>query len=276
VPFAQNKIQDVTFLKTSQDPEIASQKQSIVDVLCVDEKGQQYIVEMQVAKTEHFVKRDQYYAAKAYCSQMHRGQPYEKLKEIIFLAIVDFTLFPEKSYYKSDHVILDRDTHEHDLKDFSFSFIELPKFHKTKEELTTIVDKWAYFFKHAEETSERDMSAIVGSDEVIAEAYEALNQYFWTDDELFFYDRELREERDAKAILDCSKREGREEGREEGITIGIEKGKKLALAPAVQYLLTQNKTHAEIAAILGLAPEDLMDIYSEMNVAQSIDVLELN
>ena len=42
-------IQEVTFLKTIQDPEIAAGKTSIVDILCKDEKGNSYIVEMQVA-----------------------------------------------------------------------------------------------------------------------------------------------------------------------------------------------------------------------------------
>lgn len=40
-------ILDVTFLKTNQNPEIASQKTSIVDILCKDTQGNQYIVEMQ-------------------------------------------------------------------------------------------------------------------------------------------------------------------------------------------------------------------------------------
>src|SRR5271167_4021329 len=53
------KIQTVTFLKPSQDPDAAAKKQSIVDVLCVDEKGSQYIVEMQVASTRGFEKRAQ-------------------------------------------------------------------------------------------------------------------------------------------------------------------------------------------------------------------------
>ena len=43
-------VQDVTYLKTTQDPEIAYKKQSIVDVLCRDQKGTQFIIEMQVAK----------------------------------------------------------------------------------------------------------------------------------------------------------------------------------------------------------------------------------
>ncbi len=39
-------IQDIEFLSTIQDPDIASKKQSIVDVLCRDENGLQVIVEM--------------------------------------------------------------------------------------------------------------------------------------------------------------------------------------------------------------------------------------
>ncbi|AAS14247.1 conserved hypothetical protein [Wolbachia endosymbiont of Drosophila melanogaster] len=41
-----NTIQEVEFLSTIQDAEIASKKQSIVDVLCRDENGVQVIVEM--------------------------------------------------------------------------------------------------------------------------------------------------------------------------------------------------------------------------------------
>ena len=156
----QQPIVDVTFLKTIQDPEIASKKTSIVDVLCRDEAGSTYIVEMQVAKTRGFEKRAQYYAAKAYISQMNKGEDYENLKEVIFLAIADFVMFPQHTAYKSDHVILDRETHGHHLRDFSFTFLELGKFHKTKEELTSIIDKWAFFFKHADETKEKDLGGL--------------------------------------------------------------------------------------------------------------------
>ena len=79
-----DQIKSVTFLKTAQDPEIASKKQSLVDVLCTDETGRQYIIEMQVVRTKGFEKRAQYYAAKAYSRQLDTGENYTKLKEIIF------------------------------------------------------------------------------------------------------------------------------------------------------------------------------------------------
>src|SRR3990167_8117161 len=88
----QHQIETVQFLKTSQDPEIASKKQSILDVLCSDQQDRQYIVEMQVAKTSGFEKRAQYYAAKAYSRQLNEGEEYHNLKEIIFVAITDFVM----------------------------------------------------------------------------------------------------------------------------------------------------------------------------------------
>ncbi len=123
------------FRKTIQDTETAAHKTSIVDILCKDDKNNTYIVEMQVAKEKGFEKRAQYYASKAYISQAHVGGEFHHLKEVIFLAIADFVMFPQKKDYKSDHVILDKKSLENDLKDFSFTFLELPKFHKEVDQL---------------------------------------------------------------------------------------------------------------------------------------------
>jgi predicted transposase/invertase (TIGR01784 family) len=187
-----NQIEEVEYLSPMQDPEISSKKQSIVDVLCKDKNGVQIIVEMQVAPTKGFEKRAQYYAAKAYSRQLNSGQKadgvYQNLKEVIFIAIADCIIFPDKAAYKSDHVILDKKNYEHDLQDFSFTFIELPKFKKDKiEELSSIVEKWCYFFKNAAKTSEEDLKRLIGSDLVIEQAYDALSQFNWSEKELVAY-----------------------------------------------------------------------------------------
>lgn len=227
-------IKDIEFLSTIQDPDIASKKQSIVDVLCRDENGLQVIVEMQVAKTKGFEKRAQYYAAKAYSRQADKGDQYHDLKEIIFIAIADCILFPDKSEYKSKHTIRDEDTNEHDLKDFYFIFIELPKFPKTKEDqLSSIVEKWVYFFRYADETSEEELERIIGSDLIIERAYEELNRFNWSEKEFIAYEQEIKRIRDEQAVLaqklDDAKHEGiqigEEKGKKEGIQIGHEKGR---------------------------------------------------
>lgn len=214
-------IVEVTFLKTIQDPEIAIKKTSIVDVLCEDEYKNQYIVEMQVAKELGFEKRAQYYAAKAYANQANVGGKYENLKEIVFIAISDFIMFPNKKGFKSDHVILDRNSHEHDLKDFSFTFLELPKFKKTIKDLNSITDKWMYFFKGTDETSPEDLAKIIGSDAIMERAYHELDRYYWNEEELRTYEQTQKYEWGYHASIRQAINDGEQ--------IGIAKTKKEAL-----------------------------------------------
>ncbi|GFS39717.1 uncharacterized protein NPIL_334661 [Nephila pilipes] len=171
----------------------------------------------QVAKTKGFEKRAQYYAAKAYSRQADKGDQYQDLKEIIFIAIADCILFPNKSEYKSDHVMLDKDSYEHDLKDFYFTFIELPKFPKTKEDqLESIVEKWIYYFKYADETSEEELEKIIGSDVIIKKAYEELNRFNWSEKEFIAYEQEIKRIRDERAVLEQKLDDATEKGRQEG------------------------------------------------------------
>jgi predicted transposase/invertase (TIGR01784 family) len=228
-------IVEVTFLKTIQDPEIASKKQSIVDILCKDEAGHTYVVEMQVAKSKGFEKRAQYYAAKAYISQMDKGDTkYYNLKEVIFLAIVDYVMFPDKKAYKSDHVILDKTSCEHDLKDFSFTFLELGKFNKDKDDLKTMIEKWSYYFKHADETSERELQEIFEQDVIIRKAYEELNRFSWNEEELRAYDQEIKRERDNEAVMDEKLYQAEIKGMERGMEKGMEKGKQEGKLEGIQ------------------------------------------
>ena len=201
-------IESLTFLKTNQDPEIAHYRNSSVDILCKDKNGNTYIVQMKVAKEKGFEKRAQCYASKAYISQVRIGGEYQDLKEVIFLAISDFIIFPNKNEYKSDHVILDRESHENDLKDFSFTFIELPKFNKSEAELSSNIDQWIYFIKNAE-----NLEVIPDQieDEGLKKAYLDAAKHNWTKLELDAYDYVLMREQDERGrmtfVLNKSKKE---------------------------------------------------------------------
>ena len=263
-------IASLRFLQTVQDPDIASKKQSIVDVLCEDQVGTQYIIEMQVAKTKGFEKRAQYYAAKAYSTQINRGDDYSRLKRIIFLAITDYVMFADKAAYKSDHITLDKESHEHDLQDFSFTFIELPKFSKGLDELASDKEKWIYFFKHADETAERDVATVMGDNSSIGKAYEELNQYSWSEIERNTYERELKNERDARAIeaakiedaeyrgMQRGIEQGVQQGMQRGIEQGIEQGVQQALHTIVKSMRAQNMSVDAIAAVTGLTKDDIL------------------
>lgn len=247
-----DEIQDLEFLNTIQPPEIQARKESIVDLLVRDQKGDKYVVEMQVSKIEGFEKRAQYYAAKTYCSHFNSKILYGELKRVIFLAITSYVVFPDKQDYKSSHKILDDQTYENDLKDFSFTFVELPKFTKKIHELKSLEEKWYYFLKHAEESNQVDHSLM--STEEIKDAYHVLEKTSWTEWELQEYERVAMSIADAQGALLAAKKEGREEGLAEGV-----KKEKLAIAlsllrmglPLEQILNATELKKVEIEELMG-------------------------
>ncbi|WP_341808105.1 Rpn family recombination-promoting nuclease/putative transposase [Wolbachia endosymbiont (group E) of Neria commutata] len=259
-PLELKQIQEVKFLTTIQDPDIAAKKQSIVDVLCRDINGTQYIIEMQVAKTKGFEKRAQYYAAKAYATQADKGDQYYNLKEIIFIAIADYMVFPGKAGYLSYHSILDMNTYENNLKDFCFVFIELPKFPKTKEDqLSNIVEKWAYFFRYAAETREHDLERIIGSDEIIKRAYTELDRFNWSDVELRTYEQESKRLLDEQAILE----QKLDDATEKGIQIGEERGEKQTKIVVAKNLLKADVSIDVISHTTGLSVDEIAQLQKD-------------
>jgi len=261
-----NQIQEVTFLSPVQNPEIAYKKESIVDVLCRAENGSQIIVEMQVSPSKGFEKRAQYYAAKAYSRQLARGQGqdglYANLKEVIFIAISDCKIFSDKPQYISHHVILDKNSYEHDLKDFSFTFIELPKFPIDKiEGLKTLIEKWCYFFKYAAKTSETDLKQIIGSDLVIERAYEALNQFNWNETELIEYEQETKRIMDNKAVESYMI----ETAEARGVEKGIEKGAEQKSQEIATRMLQQKLDLQLISSVTGLSVDDIVTLKNTLS-----------
>ncbi len=245
-------IKEVTLLNPMLHPETLHKKQSIVDVLCEDEEGIKYIVEMQVAKVGGFEKRAQYYAAKTYASQPEKGEEYECLKEVIFLAITEYVMFPKKKDYKSVHVVLDEKTHERDLKDFSFTFLELPKFKKSRDELDSYEDKWCYFLKHADDPEDMD-ELIRNSDEVIKKAYDELKTHNWSNKELIAYEASEKSSRDAKARESYVREEAREEGKREGRMEGRMEEKQIIAT----NMLKQGMDVETISKVTGLSIESI-------------------
>ncbi|CAO5675441.1 MAG: hypothetical protein NEHIOOID_00529 [Holosporales bacterium] len=250
-------IVDITYLKTVQDPEISSKKTSVVDILCTDQLKNQYVVEMQVANEKGFVKRAQYYAAKAYCNQANVGAKYFNLKEVIFLAITKFEMFPDKEDFKSDHIILDRKTYEHDLKDFSFTFLELPKFNKTQENLETVSDKWMYFFKYAPDTEPEMIQRICEDNDVLKLAFQELDRAYWTEEELLTYEAALKKERDLEAAFELQFDNGMAKGMEIGEAKGKAEGILEAKLETAKKMLDKGLSLEDISMFTGLSETDL-------------------
>ena len=210
------RINSVTLKNPWQPPDIPILKETILDIRAVDNRGISFIVEMQVKDTKYFDKRALYYTAKAYTGQIKKGEHYPKLNQVIFIGILDFNSF-EGDNYLTRHLILNRETMNQDLSDLEFNFIELKKFTKSEEELDSIIEKWIYFIKNADNLSVIPKSALEIPE--LNEAYNQAAMNAWTAEELEIYEYwQIRDAEDQYKI-----REEFEKGVEQGIEKGIEK-----------------------------------------------------
>jgi len=142
------RIAQITLNNPWQPPDLPMLKETLLDIKAVDQRGITFLVEMQVRDQPWFDKRAQYYTAKAYTSQIDKGEDYPRLNQVIFIAILDFNSF-EGEHYLTRHLIINQQSQRQDLRDLEFNFIELRKFKKQEDELTSIVEKWIYFIKNA-------------------------------------------------------------------------------------------------------------------------------
>ena len=205
-------IAELTILNPYQAPKISLLKETNLDVRATTNGGVTFIVEMQVEKQDYFAKRALYYTAKAYVSQIAKAEQYPKLNQVIFVGIMDFSLFDAPDYL-SRHLILNEKTLARDIKDFELNFIELPKFTLAESDLRTVIEKWVYFFKHA-----GDLSVIpdpLTSPLELVEAFDILEQHTWTREEVEIYDYWALKEAGHQDALDTAKRDGYNEGQQE-------------------------------------------------------------
>lgn len=200
---------DVEITNPYQLGKLSGGKSTIVDVKAKDEKGNIFIVEMQVAEFDFFHKRILYYTSQSYVSQIDKGVQYDKLRPVYFIGILKFQIGQNKNYF-SRHKVLDVETQEQIIQDVEFNFIELPKFDKTIDQLETSIDQWTYFIKNAENLTLMPESV---KDEGLKEAYTEANQQNWTKEELEDYQRASIKERDEIGRIEFAEKKAKLEGK---------------------------------------------------------------
>ncbi|RUM56919.1 MAG: transposase [Nautilia sp.] len=240
------EIVDVKLVNPYQVPKIPELKETILDIKAKNKNGESFIVEMQKKDIGDFAKRSLYYTSKAYVSQLDKGNDYSKLKKVYFIGILNFNIFENKNYI-SRHLIINQETGNQDLKDFEFTFIELPKFNKELNELETILDKWIYFIKNAEnlEMIPKEFKSL----KEFKEAFEIATQTAWNKEELEVYEYIALKEADEINALRTAEKKGEK--------MGIDKGRKLEKIEIAKNLLNAGIDIETISKTTGLSIEEI-------------------
>jgi predicted transposase/invertase (TIGR01784 family) len=211
-----HKIASVQFLRGESRPKVDGMKLSIVDVKCRDLRGTRYVVEMQVLNVEGFEKRVVYNAAKAYTAQLKAGEDYPALNDVVAVTICDFLLWPHQPDAPDVPLVSRWHMQEQHagrlgLGQVQHVFLELPKLADRPPK--TLVEKWAYFFRHA--ASLKSVPAPLAKG-VFPEALDAARVASMTQEEWEAYERDGIARQDARGALSLARAEAKLEGKLEG------------------------------------------------------------
>jgi predicted transposase/invertase (TIGR01784 family) len=119
----------------------------VYDLVCEDEAGNIFIVEMQLADYPQFIERMKFYSSQKILPYIKRGKEFkfENLPKIYTIGILDFELYMDDDYYRNGS-ICDEKGRKMDRQS-EFIVVELGKFKKKSDVCTTDLDKLIYTMK---------------------------------------------------------------------------------------------------------------------------------
>jgi predicted transposase/invertase (TIGR01784 family) len=215
-PASDHQIRDIELLNPFNPKEALDDKLSILDIKARDQAGRQFNVEMQMLAFRYYEKRILYYWAKLHQQQLHEGQDYLEVKPTISISFLDHMLFPHVPDYHLRFQMLETNHRFPFTDDLEFHLLELPKFTKSTEELSSGLDSWLYFLRHAEKIDTAAVPAVLQRQPLVMRALEELNMLAQTDEERERYEARRKAQLDYNTGMKVARMEGRQEGRAEG------------------------------------------------------------
>ena len=247
------RIAELEFMSGEEIPDIGQGKRSLFDLKCKDESGKIYIVEMENRQETHYIQRAQFYGSHTYVSQLKKGMFHKDLLPVIVVSIMkNKKLFGNNIGCISYHTTREEKTNERHLFALSYVFIELPKFKKGENELSSIEDEWLFFLNRSEDVKEPPIGT---KDEHILEAYKELERFNWSEESYDAYVRARLLLDGQEYTIDEARQEGKAEGRAEG-----EREKALSIA---KHLLSMGMDVVKVSEATGLLEGEVEELINE-------------
>lgn len=239
------EIDTVEYLQPEMVPENPLRKNSIVDVRCKDNRGRQFIVEMQMVWSKEFMQRVMFNSAKAYVRQLKSGKDYELLEPVYSLNLVNeiFEHDLPNEYYHYYHMV--HELHSNKVIDgLHLVFVELPKFHPQTFTEKKMQALWLRFLTEINDGLQEVSQDLLDNPD-INQALTVVEESAYTPEQLLGYDKFWDIIRTENTYYNSALRrglaEGREQGLEEGREQGLEEGREKGLAEGREKGLAEGR-----------------------------------
>ncbi|MBI4647913.1 MAG: Rpn family recombination-promoting nuclease/putative transposase [Bacteroidia bacterium] len=189
-------------LKNPYNPaDYVSGKLSYLDIKATDNSGRWYDVEIQIAPQDFFGMRVMYYWAKLFSAQLQSDQTYIELRKTIVISILNFVYFEDekdnKRYHRNLGIcdLLNKENYPQ-FDGLSLHFIELKKFDKDLQNITTTLDRWITFLNKAHEYSNDTLPKELAQDDDIKTAIKEVETMYFNEKEREYYESQEKLLRD--------------------------------------------------------------------------------
>ena len=224
-------IETVEYLSPEMAPETPTRKNSIVDVLCVDNLKRTFIVEMQLYWSNVFMSRMVFNTSKAYVRQLGKADTFTLLQPVYGVGIINDVYDKVTDEFYHHYQIVNRENTDEVIEGLEYIMVELPKFKISKWEEKQMAVLWLRFLSEIDENTKKVPAELL-NDATINEALSICEEVAYTDSERIRYDEFWDIIRTEKGLIETSLhegltkgiKEGRVEGRKEGMKEGLSKG----------------------------------------------------
>ena len=246
----------VTYLQPEMVPENPLRKNSIVDVRCRDNRGRQFIVEMQMVWSPEFMQRVMFNSAKAYVRQLDRNEDYHLLEPVYSLNLVnDVFLSDVEEYYHYYRMVHEKHT-DKVIDGLHLVFVELPKFtpHTMNEKKMQVL--WLRYLTEIDGYMETVPQELLDNPE-INKAMEVVEESAFSPEQLLGYDKFWDIIRTETTLYNSGVRQGREEGKAIGLEKGREEGRAETVMAIARRMKSKGSSFADIQELTGLREEEI-------------------
>lgn len=192
-------------------------KISILEIKAKSNQGYWLNIEMQISEDYNFDKRAIYYWAKLVTEQLSEGMMFKALKKTISINILDFNFIPNRAEmhncYKIINIGTGKDDKLHDI--FELHYIELRKFNKSYQQLSSALDRWSTFLTKADKLDKNKIPKELKADPEIVKAISAVDRMF-NEEERGVYEIRMQSLAEVESKIASAEEKGREEGMEKG------------------------------------------------------------
>lgn len=258
------EVVSLEFLKNEYPGETSEEGGAIIDMVCKDQEGAFFIVEMQKNWQQNFKERSLFYATRLISEQAPHGNRKQwayALKNVYVVALLEkFTIGAEnKEQWLHDVALINTDTGKIFNERLHFTYIELRNFNKTEDQLKSELEKWVYALKNLKHLKQAPAAFI---EPQLLQFCQAARYINLTNDEKNMISTKTKNRWDYYNVIDGAKIQGQEIGE----ALGRAEGARENAVKVAKNLKAMALSTEEIAKATGLSIEEIKGLSPDISV----------